>query len=152
MFLLGFDPIKNETETLKLRLGQAQDMQSELEAERNRLQRKNLLLQTERDLYLRLISRIRNDARRAMNAQTDHVDLNQDPLRRTTQEFLYEADRILNITELDNDDDEEEEGDGMDIEDEPEDISDWDQSLDQVMETDHLLDRSRTVSITNEDI
>jgi len=152
MFLLGFDPIKNETETLKLRLGQAQDMQSELEAERNRLQQKNLLLQTERDLYLRLISRIRNDARRAMNAQTDHVDLNQDPLRRTTQEFLYEADRILNITELDNDDDEEEEGDGMDIEDEPEDISDWDQSLDQVMETDHLLDRSRTVSITNEDI
>jgi len=152
MFLLGFDPIKNETETLKLRLGQAQDMQSELEAERNRLQQKNLLLQTERDLYLRLISRIRNDARRAMNAQTDHVDLNQDPLRRTTQEFLYEADRILNITELDNDDDEEEAGDGMDIEDEPEDISDWDQSLDQVMETDHLLDRSRTVSITNEDI
>lgn len=151
--LIGFDPIKNETETLKLRLGQAQDIQSELEAERNRLQRQNLVLQTERDIYLRLISRIRNDARRALNEQAENLDLAQDPLRRTTHEFLYEANRILNITDFDNDDDEEEEeGDGMDFEDEPEDISRWDQSLDQVMETDHLLDRSRTVSITNEDI
>ena len=150
--LIGFDPIKNETETLKLRLGQAQDIQSELEAERNRLQRENLLLQSERDLYLLLISRIRSSARKALNEQADHLALAHDPLRRTTHEFLYEADRILNITEFDSDDDEEEEFDAMDIEDEPEDISHWDQSLDQVMETDHLLDRSRTVSITNEEI
>jgi hypothetical protein len=149
--LIGFDPIKNETETLKLRLGQAQDIQSELEAERNRLQRENLLLQSERDLYLLLISRIRSSARKALNEQADHLVLAQDPLRRTTHEFLYETDMILNITEVDSGDDEEED-DGMDIEDEPEDVSHWDQSLDQVMETDHLLDRSRTVSITNEEI